>query len=343
MKALALLAMAGQAAGQDCGDVPDPLPVGRHELTLQFGGSTRQYLVNVPATYDASNPTPLLFTFHGYSNPPDEMCINTGTWRMSEEYGFIAVCPRGNAIDLGWNGGDCCGLAQILGTDDVGFSRAMVSALKDRVCVDEDRVFANGYSNGGYLSYRLACEAKDVFKGIAPVAGSLSGTNRFTCEGPLPPVAHYHGTDDGTIRFQPSLDGWNRYALADECRGGPTDVFRNGTALCFAYDQCRGKEGQAMFCEVQGMGHAWPGCEGTRGSGAGCGGGVNDDISASEDAWKFLNDAIGRGSRWVTPRAGFNTTAGWARVLAEAEALRAKGAMEEGDFVQQRDRHLRGQ
>src|SRR5260370_26596224 len=69
-----------------------------------------------------------------------------------------------------WNGGACCGNAQSMGLDDVALIRAIFDAVGSHVNIDRGRVFTTGFSNGGYLSYRLACDAADLF--VAPAPGS---------------------------------------------------------------------------------------------------------------------------------------------------------------------------
>ena len=71
-----------------------------------------------------------------------------------------------------WNAGICCGRARDENVDDVGFVREIVKQLKTQLNVDPNRIFANGMSNGGMMSYRLACEMADTFRAIAAVAGT---------------------------------------------------------------------------------------------------------------------------------------------------------------------------
>ena len=81
---------------------------------------------------------------------------------MAEEEGFLAILPQGYLTS--WNGGDCCGPAARQDLDDVAFARALVAWAQSAACVDPSRVFAAGFSNGNFFSYRLACETSDLVR-----------------------------------------------------------------------------------------------------------------------------------------------------------------------------------
>ena len=73
------------------------------------------------------------------------------------------------AGDNAWNAGYCCDGAEKDKIDDVQFARDMIKWLEANTCVDPKRIYASGGSNGGGMSYRLACDAADVIAAVAPV------------------------------------------------------------------------------------------------------------------------------------------------------------------------------
>ena len=95
--------------------------------------------------------------------------------------GMIGVFPDGVAGPVRgirtWNAGNCCAYSQAADIDDVGFIDKLVSRVRRQYSVDPDRVYAIGHSNGGMLSYRLACELPGVFAAIAPVEGAIDDTH----------------------------------------------------------------------------------------------------------------------------------------------------------------------
>src|SRR6185503_15769527 len=123
----------------------------------------------------------------------------------SDQAGFILVMPNG--FQNSWNAGTCCGGASTSKLDDVALFRALLAEVGKHVNVDLRRVYATGLSNGGYMSYRLACDAADIFAAVAAGAGATGindiggGTNTdsdFTSCKPSRPVSvlDIHGTDD---------------------------------------------------------------------------------------------------------------------------------------------------
>ncbi len=136
--------------------------------SIESGGRARSYLVHVPASYDGRTPYPLVLGFHGHGGQGKNQERLSGMEAVSDLDGFILAYPDG--IDRGWNDGR--GINE--GIDDVGFARDLVKKLSSKYVIDPKRVYATGISNGGFMSFRLACDAPDVFAAVAPVAALMS-------------------------------------------------------------------------------------------------------------------------------------------------------------------------
>lgn len=194
------------ALGANLLQAAEPLGTGSHELALRHQGMTRMYTVHVPASYRLDRPVPLVLALHGGGGSMHVMARGRlyGLVQQAEASGWIVAFPNGHSRQPGgglatWNAGICCGAARDVGSDDVGFLKAVVADVRRRLAIDGSRVFATGMSNGGMMSYRLACEASDVFRAIAAVAGT-DGTTR--CEPGRPvPVFHIHARDDDRVLF----------------------------------------------------------------------------------------------------------------------------------------------
>jgi polyhydroxybutyrate depolymerase len=275
---------------------------GDYEWTIQHQGRTRSYKVHVPPGYDATKPTPTVVAFHGYSSNAVEQ---EGLSRMSQvanEKGFIAVYPNGLSYpevtgnrDAGlddtqsWNAGGCCGPAQIYGVDDVGFVEAMFAELDKRVCVDTRRTYATGLSNGGFFSYRLACDRAERFAAIAPVAGM---ENAIACAPSRPvPVMHFHGTADPTIYYDGGIVPFGRPYLSapatvarqaqrNGCTGALQETYRRGDSSCQTHTGC---SAPATLCTVEAGGHTWPG-----GLIPAEYGYTTQDLDATREMWRFF-------------------------------------------------------
>jgi polyhydroxybutyrate depolymerase len=267
-------------------------------------GNVRQFKVHVPPSYDAEKPTPLVFCFHGLMQNAVMFCVNgAGMVEKADKEGFILVMPNG--FENSWNGGTCCGGAASDKLDDVALVRAIFEEVGTHLNVDLDRVFATGLSNGGYLSYRLACEASDIFAAVAPGAGAIgmddigggtSASGDFTECNPSHEVSvlDMHGTSDGLVAYklqQPSLD---RIALANGCE--PTtepaaEPASAGDTTCVTYQGCPSGI-DVTGCTVMSGGHVWFGDE-TCGTGAGPGacsfvGNNSDTLVNTDAAWEFF-------------------------------------------------------
>jgi polyhydroxybutyrate depolymerase len=243
---------------------------GTQTRKLQHGGLARDYDLYLPPSYKHS-PTPLVFYFHPLlTNKYYHQ--NTGGQGKADKAGFIAVFPQGEGAS--WNAGACCGPANGAGgkpaVDDVGFVRAILDDVAALACVDRRRVYATGFSNGGFLSHRLGCEAADLFAAIAPV-GAVNGVAPASCKPSRPvPVLMINGTTDALVPYagglsfsgitsgkfasvQETFDGW---AQRDGCTGAAVASFESGKASCKTHKQCAGGV-EVTQCTVEGGGHCY--------------------------------------------------------------------------------------
>ena len=300
---------ARRAARQDKTDSAEnssPLTQpGNYSLTLQHGGRERAYLVHIPTGYRSDQPAPVVFAFHGGGgNMQLQAGDNYGLVDKSDSAGFIAVFPNGYSRLPGgklatWNAGTCCAQARDEGIDDVGFVRAIWDKLPTLVAVDRQRVYATGMSNGGMMSYRLACEMTDVFKAIAPVAGT---DNTLQCKPSRPiSVLHIHAQDDDHVLFNGGAgeaafkdpkkvadfvsvpETISRWTQRNQCTGAPQRVVSVPGAHCDVSTACAGGT-QVELCVTDTGGHSWPGGSKPRAGKAE----VSQAIKANDVMWDFF-------------------------------------------------------
>jgi polyhydroxybutyrate depolymerase len=232
------------------------------------GGAVRQYKVHVPPSYDPNVPTPVVFCFHGLGQDAVLFCVNGANMpAKSDKEGFILVMPNGVANS--WNGGTCCGDAAAQKLDEIAFVRAVFDEVAKHLNIDLTRVYATGLSNGGYMSFRIACEASDLFVAVAPGAGAIGsadiggGTSTESditgCKASGVSVLAIHGTDDGLVSYglhKPSLE---RIAQQNGCMltTRPADQpASTGDTTCTSYEGCPAGV-DVTGCTVQGGGHVW--------------------------------------------------------------------------------------
>lgn len=255
--------------------------------TLESSGMTRSIRVHVPASYDPARPTPVVLDFHGYTMSAQAQEDMTRFPAKADALGFITAHADGTGSLRGWNAGACCGTPAQTNLDDVGFVNALLDELEARLCVDPRRVYSTGFSNGGFLSHRLACEASDRIAAIAPVSGMM-GIDDCTPTRPIP-VMHFHGTSDTIVPYDGGgLTGYRSaaetdagWAMRNGCDTATTETFANGDSRCVSHTGCDGGS-EVTLCTITGGGHTWPG------GGYFPGGHITTDLSATDAMWAFF-------------------------------------------------------
>jgi polyhydroxybutyrate depolymerase len=277
---------------------------GDYTYTIQHDGLTRMYRVHVPAKVDPAKPAPLLFALHGGGGSMDYQANDDhyGHITKSEREGIVVVFPNGySKLKSGsfatWNAGTCCGAARDQNVDDVGFIRQIVANVTRQMNIDRKRIYATGMSNGGLMSYRLACEMSDVVKAIASVAGT--DNTRACSPGNPVSILHIHAKNDTHVLytggagpkardksivtdFTSVADTVSKWARLNGCTATPRRTVEKVGAYCEVYAPCKG-DAQVQLCVTETGGHSWPGAQKTRGEPA------SQAISANDVMWEFFN------------------------------------------------------
>mgnify|MGYP001185871974 FL=1 len=139
--------------------------------TMIHDGNAREYIVYIPASYDGSTSYPLLFSFHGGGGTSSDF-INTNDMRpIADTAGFIAIYPQA-AIDP--DDGSFSWLHKAPTThNDIFFIEAIIDTLSTQYMIDNNRVYACGYSEGGIFSYELGCRLNNRIAAFSSVSGSM--------------------------------------------------------------------------------------------------------------------------------------------------------------------------
>jgi polyhydroxybutyrate depolymerase len=245
------------------------LSPGDHKRTLLSGDRRRTYLLHVPPSRVPDRGLPLVLMFHPGLSWGERFAAVTGMSRAADDAGFAVAYPDG--YHGTWNAGDCCGPAQQEGVDDVASAEAVIDDVNGVLGVDPDRVFAAGFSNGGALAYRLACEKPDRIAAVA-VAAAAVRLPAGTCRPGRPvSVMHFHGLADPVAPYTggagvvaenghqpPVQETIATWVAANGCSGQPRTERRNDKVTVTSYTGCRGETTVELYT-IANMGHAWPG------------------------------------------------------------------------------------
>lgn len=247
---------------------PSATPVGTiqagdYERQVVADGRERSYLLHVPPGWTSQEPVPVVFAFHGYTQMARILQSNSGLDDIADVANFLVVYPEG--VERSWNtGGASPGLATALGVDEPAFVRQMLADLGTVASIDPKRIYAAGMSQGGILSYRLACEMSDILAAIAPVAAFRPS---FPACQPQQAVSviHVHGLADAELPYagggpwnNPPIEaGITFWADFDGCTGSPVvEELSNGVTHT-AYAPCEAGTAVELYTIDSGY-HFWP-------------------------------------------------------------------------------------
>jgi polyhydroxybutyrate depolymerase len=266
-----LLVVSCSASGPEPSD--GGIAEGSSAHSLKVGDLTREYRVYRPASI--TDPAPLVLVFHGFGGNAAMIQEQLGWDQAADRHGFVVVYPEG--IEQAFNAGTCCGNAADSKVDDVAATHAMVDEVARTVPIDTDRLYAAGFSNGGMMSYRLACES-DRFAAVGPVAGP----QLVDCAEQRPiSVMHIHGTADTVvsaegnqsstgIQVPPVKDVVADWRTSMACKPATETTagnVRTSAAACPA-----GRNVDLII--IEGFGHDWPTSD--------------DGLDATETLWQFF-------------------------------------------------------
>jgi polyhydroxybutyrate depolymerase len=163
-------------------------------LHVTTGQGAREAIV-LPAQRPAA---PTVIVLHGATITAERTAQGSGFAEAAAAHGFAAVFPQG--IDRQWNDGR---EGRTSSVDDVGFLRLLVQQLVDRHVADPAHIFIAGISNGGMMTFRMLCEAPELFAGAATVIANMPAGigEHCTLRKPMP-IVMFNGTADPLVPYE---------------------------------------------------------------------------------------------------------------------------------------------
>jgi len=269
------------------------------EVTVEsfsYDGLERSYILYIPESYSENTPTPLVLNLHGYSSNAGQQMIYSDFYNIADIEGFILIHPEGTTDFNDFQFWDI-GAFNINNIDDVGFLSLLIDTIALEYNINLDRVYSVGMSNGGFMSYLLACELSDKIAAIASVTGSMTTDQIISCNPNRPiPVMQIHGTADPTVLYNGNtgIESINEvisyWVNFNNCN--PEPIFNNipdinlidlCTAEHYIYNNGTNDSSVELYKIING-GHTWPGAAISL-----LGNNTNQDFNASQKIWEFFN------------------------------------------------------
>lgn len=273
----ALLAPAPTGACKADGQALEP------DATLPFdaAGLAGTFIRHLPPAYNGSTPLPVVFDLHGWSQPAVVQALMSDLPAYGDAHRFITIQPDITRPVALWD--------TALDGDDIKWIAALLDETEATLCVDTNRVFFTGMSNGAMMTSSVVCALADRVAAAAPVAGVR---NPEGCEISRPvPVVAFHGTDDqylaydggygpkvadlpspsgegtlgsGPLAIPPDAESVPDMIGAWAARNGCDTAEPSGSSVAddvtlLSWDCPLGAD--ALLYRVDGGGHAWPGSE----------------------------------------------------------------------------------
>lgn len=255
--------------------------------TIQHDGLLREYSIYVPESYDGTTNFPLLFNLHGGGGT---IAFHIGIADMSpiaDTANFIVVCPQARPDPS--DGNSFNWIAKVPGTfDDVPFFSSLIDTIASNYQIDQNRIYACGYSLGGDMSFELACKLNSRIAAIAPVARTMQANPNSFCS-PVHPtgVLTILGTDDITSPYNGIIYQGVEYYLSAAATHSYWAMHNNCDTMAGVNIVSPSVErygwSTASGCtyveelKVIGGGHDWPGSFG------------NMTIDANIEIWQFVS------------------------------------------------------
>jgi polyhydroxybutyrate depolymerase len=258
---------------------------------MSYGGITRTYMYYKPTTWTASQELPLLVVLHGLTQTGGGVMDITNFNTIAEQNNFIVCYPNG--INNAWNANMNITVST---ADDLGFIESLATYFQTTYNTNPAKQYLCGFSNGGFMSHKIACESSQCFAAIATVSGNMSDTTYANCNPQFnPAVLHIHGTADAIVPYNGgpgtgvSVDQTMlKWESLLNCNASPSSIQMLNTNIIdlssperITYSNC---VNPLELIKITGGGHQWPGIS-TLIGGAGT---INMDFYSPQIIWDFL-------------------------------------------------------
>ena len=260
------------------------------KCTLTHKALERYYIIYVPESGVSEASMPVLFALHGYGSTAEIHKNYTNYQPLAETSKFIVIYPQGSYFQGTFTSGNHWNVGSWTAgstADDVDFINEVIDLVSKKESINQNRIYSSGMSNGGFMSYHLACNLSSRIAAIASVTGSMSKETLENCSPSHPtPILQIHGALDVTVPFNgdstinmESIDNvfnyWTTYNSCDPIPSLVVTDYVDFSVDYLKYNNCLNNVKVELY-KISSMGHTWPGKN-------------NYGISATEEVWNFVS------------------------------------------------------
>ncbi|MDG1841601.1 MAG: alpha/beta hydrolase-fold protein [Crocinitomicaceae bacterium] len=261
--------------------------------SINHNGIQRSFVYYTPTSWTANQQLPLLIVLHGLTQTGNGLMNITGFNAIAETNDFIVCYPDG--INNSWNANMNVSVSQ---ANDLGFIEELTNYFENSYNTNPSKRYLCGFSTGGFMCHKLACESSLCFAAIASVSGNMSDTVYTNCitpqqtsilhiHGRADPVVSYFGSSTTGVSVDSTINKWRVFLSCDSV---PSFINMPNTNLLdlsypekYVYNNCSGKSLELI--KIIGGGHQWPGIT-TLVGGLG---NINMDFYSPQIIWEFLD------------------------------------------------------
>ncbi|RPG41175.1 MAG: hypothetical protein CBD46_001905 [Gammaproteobacteria bacterium TMED186] len=291
------LSGCGGGGGSSSNNAPEPPIQNPYNLTcssyqsntqkcnLTHNNIIREYYIYIPSSYTPSSNASLMFVLHGYGSSATNIMFYSSFQNLAEEDSYIIVYPQGSLLNgvTHWNvGGWTIGST----ANDVDFIETIIELVDNEYFINNERIYSTGMSNGGYMSYHLACNT-NLFAAVASVTGSMTPETYNNCSPTnATSILQIHGLQDFTVPYTGApwsktipevMEYWSEYNNCNEDPLSSITDLSDGSYIYFdSYQNCSNTVGVNLILHST-MGHTWPSIN-------------NHSMSATAEVWLFFKD-----------------------------------------------------
>ena len=255
--------------------------------TIDFDGLIREYSIYIPSSYDGTSSLPLLFNFHGgNANITSQQAISDMR-PIADTANFIIVYPQARTDPSDGNSRNWIPKSPD-SFDDVPFVSLLIDSIASNYLINQNRIYACGYSLGGDFTFELACKLSNRIAAIGVVARTMQANPESYCA-PVHPTgvltilgtsdnnSLYNGITYNGIEYYLSADATHAYwAKYNNCGMDPIMNSVSPSVERYTWSTAEGCT-YVEELKVIGGGHDWPGSFG------------NMTINSDLEIWQFVS------------------------------------------------------